>query len=97
MIKRSLPFMIILIIFSCDEPDICPEGWIRDECRDCRECETEECGFNENFNECECCPDDVDWEGCMAECEGLTGCWNPIALNYDPSAQFECSDCCNSE
>jgi len=47
--KIILLYIIILIFTSCDTPEtyLCYSGQTMDNCGNCRECESEECGWNE--------------------------------------------------
>ena len=105
MKKNSIFFIIILIILSCDDIEdlfdstdtfTCPEGQVMDECQDCRDCDLEECDWNGAMNDCGCCPNDVNIIECEIACEGIeiVGCISQDALNYNPCATYQCSDCC---
>ena len=74
---RYILLIILLFIISCDniEPPRCQiESWIIDDCGICRECELEECNWNETMNTC---------GGCDNDLSSCTGCMDPEAINTE--------------
>ncbi len=74
---RYMLLITLLFIISCDniEPPRCQiESWIIDDCGICRECELEECNWNETMNTCGGCDDDLS---------SCTGCMDPEAINTE--------------
>ena len=80
--KLILFYTIILILTACDSPQtyLCYSGQTMDDCGNCRECESEECGWNDAMDDCgECYGDNTS---CIE-------CTDPLASNYSSSEECE--------
>ena len=90
---KYIIYFLLLFILSCDDnplstdtTPICNDPqWIVDDCGNCRECQTEECFWNDMMDDCGICYGNND---------SCTGCTSELASNYDSTAEISCENCC---
>jgi len=74
--------ILLLIVIGCDTPTTyhCSNGQTMDDCGNCRDCGSEECGWNDAMDECgECYGDNTS---CIE-------CTDPLASNYSSNEECE--------
>ena len=80
--KNIYLFILLLVISGCDTPGTyqCSNGQTIDDCGNCRDCEAEECGWNDAMDDCgECYGDNTS---CIE-------CTDPLASNYTSNEECE--------
>ena len=92
---KKIILITLLLLLSCDSNNpldidnsqICEDStWMVDDCGICRECQTEECNWNDQMDQC---------NECFGDNGSCTGCMDPIAINYDVNSTIHNDNQCD--